>query len=163
MIDFSKAFDRVNHPILFGKLTVLGHPDPAISWIYLFLTGHTQVVKCNDKVSQGSGIGPIYAVMENDLHMLSPKNIVVKYAADDTNVLVPADSGIDSFRNLTMLTSGWKTIKWSSISLKQKRSYSGDLTQGYTSALFPFLSYNRSPMLYYWALLCVTRYALLFI
>ena len=31
--------------------------------------------------------------MESDLRTLSPKNIVVKYA-DDTNVLVPADSDI---------------------------------------------------------------------
>ena len=60
-----------------------------------------------------------------------------------------------------MLTSGLKTIKWSSISLKQKRLYSGDLTQDYTSALFPFLGYNRSPVLYYWELLCVTHYPLL--
>jgi len=35
----------------------------------------------------------LYAVMESDLCTLSPKNIVVKYA-DDTNVLVPADSDI---------------------------------------------------------------------
>jgi len=104
MIDFCKAFDRVNHPILFRKLAALGFPDSAISWIYSFLTGRTQVVKCNDKVSphahintsivQGLGIGPmLYAVMESDLRTLSPKNIVVKYA-DDTNVLVPADSDI---------------------------------------------------------------------
>ena len=89
MIDFRKAFDRVNHPILFRKLAALSFPDSAISYIYSFLTGRTQVVKCNDKVShhahintsivQGSGIGPmLYAVMESDLRTLSPKNIVVK-------------------------------------------------------------------------------------
>ena len=156
MIDFSKAFDRVNHPILFGKLAALGLPDSAISWIYSFLTGRTpQVVKCNDKVSlpayintsivQGSGIGRIlYAVIESDLRTLSPKNIVVKYA-DDTNVLVPADSDIGLyFRNLTTLSNGLKTIKWSSISLKHKRLCSGDPIQGSTSAFFPFLGYNRS-------------------
>jgi len=42
-------------------------------------------------------------------------------------ILILAD-----FRNLTMLTSGLKTIKWSLISLKQKRLYSGDLIQDYT-------------------------------
>ena len=47
-----------------------------------------------NSIVQGSGIGPmLYAVMESDLHTLSPKNIVVKYA-DDTNVFVPADSDI---------------------------------------------------------------------
>jgi len=78
MIDFSKAFDRVNHAILYSKLAGPGVPDHVISWIHSFLTNHTQVVSYNGKVSfpvyintgivQGSGIGPmLYTVMESDL------------------------------------------------------------------------------------------------
>jgi len=69
MIDFSKAFDLVDHPILLGTLASLGLPDRAIDWIISYLTGRTQVVKCGDSVSstaeintsiiQGSGIGPM--------------------------------------------------------------------------------------------------------
>jgi len=47
MIDFRKAFDRVNHAILYGKLAGLGLPDHVISWIHSFLTDRTQVVSYN--------------------------------------------------------------------------------------------------------------------
>ena len=105
MIDFSKAFDRVSHPILLSKLSKLELPDRAINWIISYLTGRTQVVKCNGSISlpasintsivQGSGIGPmLYAIMESDLHTLSVMNMLVKYA-DDTNLLVPSDSDVD--------------------------------------------------------------------
>ena len=69
-----------------------------------YLTGRTQIVKCNGSISlpasintsivQGSGIGPmLYAIMESNLHTISLMNILIKYA-DDTNLLVPSDSDI---------------------------------------------------------------------
>jgi len=36
----------------------------------------------------------LYAVMKSDLRMLSPMNIIVKYA-DDTNIFLPSDSDTD--------------------------------------------------------------------
>ena len=47
MIDFSKALDRVSHPILLSKLSKLELLDRAINWIISYLTGRTHVVKCN--------------------------------------------------------------------------------------------------------------------
>ena len=103
MVDFSKAFDRVDHPILLAKphnLDIqLYIPPQAINLIISYLTGRTQILKYDGHLSavadittsivQGSGIGPIlYVVMENDLCTLSSANILVKYA-DDTNLLVP--------------------------------------------------------------------------
>ena len=96
MIDFSKAFDLVDHPILLGKLASLGLPDRAINWIISYLTGRTQVVKCDGSVSSTveintsiihrSRIGPmLYVVMESDLCTVSTMNVIVKYA-DDTNL-----------------------------------------------------------------------------
>jgi len=37
-IDFSKAYDLFDHPILLGKLASLGLPDRAINWIISYLT-----------------------------------------------------------------------------------------------------------------------------
>jgi len=39
----------------------------------------------------------LYVVIESDLHTLSLMNILVKYA-DDTNLLVPADTDLDLTR-----------------------------------------------------------------
>ena len=99
MVDFSKAFDMVDHVILIRKLINLGVPDFIVNWICSFLTGRSQQCKVNGRLSrtvgiglsvvQGSGIGPIlYAAMKSDLHTLSELNDLFKYA-DDTTLLVP--------------------------------------------------------------------------
>ena len=54
----------------------------------------------------------LHAVMESDLRTLSPKNIVTKYA-DDTYVLVPADSDIgllQEFNHVNQWTKDNKMI-----------------------------------------------------
>ena len=68
MIDFSKAFDTVDHVILIPKLIKIGVPDFLVDWICSFLTGWSQQCKVNGRLSrpasiglsivQGSGIGP---------------------------------------------------------------------------------------------------------
>jgi len=99
LIDFSKAFDVVDHGILVSKLSQLNIPPCILHWISCFLTGRTQQVKYATKLSafqpinmgivQGSGLGPIiYIVMESDLKNISKINILFKYA-DDNNLLVP--------------------------------------------------------------------------
>jgi len=99
MIDFSKAFDSVDHVILMSKLTQLNLPSYVVNWICSFLAGRGQQCKVNGKLSmvacigrsivQGSGIGPtLYIVMKSDLHALSKLNDLFKYA-DDTTLLVP--------------------------------------------------------------------------
>lgn len=39
--DFSKAFDRVNHHLLFLKLKAIGIRDPLLSWFKSFVTGRS--------------------------------------------------------------------------------------------------------------------------
>jgi len=105
MVDFSKAFDVVDHTVLLSKLAHLDLPDWALNWIISFLINRTQAVKCNDIMSssrpinasivQGSGLGPmLYAVMAKDLKACSKVNRLLKYA-DDTTLLVPDDSDVD--------------------------------------------------------------------
>ena len=47
MIDFSKAFDTVNHQILLSKLKMFPIPVNVIKWIMSFLTGRSQSTKVN--------------------------------------------------------------------------------------------------------------------
>ena len=105
LIDFSKAFDVVDHGILAAKLAKLNMPPVLLSWIFSFLTGRTQQVKdrfqlsstkpINRGIVQGSGVGPmLYIVMEGNLKALSSNNLFFKYA-DDTNLLVPEITDVD--------------------------------------------------------------------
>jgi len=51
MIDFVRAFDTVDHPILLAKLSYLNLPAFILNWIISFLTRRTQVFKINGVVS----------------------------------------------------------------------------------------------------------------
>ena len=104
LIDFSKAFDIVDHAILLEKLSKLPLPAYCINWIIAFLSGRTHTTKnlllessaltINRSIVQGSGIGPtLYIIMESDLKSASQINIIFKYA-DDTNLLVPQHTDI---------------------------------------------------------------------
>jgi len=103
MIDFTKAFDTVDHVILLHKLSQLSLPWFVVNWICSFLYDRGQQCKVNGLLSnvidiglnivQGSGICPtLYIVMKNDLCTVSAVNDIFKYA-DDTTLLVPQHSG----------------------------------------------------------------------
>ena len=47
VVDFSKAFDVVDHTILLTKLARHALPAHASNWIIYFLTNRNQLVKCN--------------------------------------------------------------------------------------------------------------------
>ena len=104
LVDFSKAFDVVDHSVLLSKLSGLNLPHCILNWLISFLTNRSQVVKCGDALSlpmqinsgiiRGSGVGPtLYIIMESDLRTLSHRNLLCKYA-DDTNLIVPGNSDI---------------------------------------------------------------------
>jgi hypothetical protein len=99
LIDFSKAFDVVDHVVLVDKLSKLKLPKCVLNWLISFLEGRSHTTKTagvesnplsiNLSIVQGSGIGPtFYIILESDLKPVSNVNIVFKYA-DDTNLLVP--------------------------------------------------------------------------
>jgi len=113
MIDFSKAFDTVDHVLLLNKLVQKDLSSYAINWICSFLSSRSQQCKVNGQLSnmaniglsivEGSGIGPtLYIVTKNDLHVVSRTNEIIKFA-DDTTILVPenTDVGLDvEFRHV---------------------------------------------------------------
>ena len=99
LIDFSKAFDVVNHEILLKELRTLGMNKSIFNWIADFLTGRSQAVKLGDIISafpmitrsivQGSGLGPyLFILLTRKLRALSLINRLVKYADDMTLGLV---------------------------------------------------------------------------
>ena len=88
-VDFSKAFDTVNHFILIEKLQKLDIPPIVIDWIINFLRDRTQQVVINGRRSsrlcitrsivQGSGLGPlIFLIYIQDLKPICKINILCK-------------------------------------------------------------------------------------
>ena len=97
LLDFSKAFDKVNHLKLLYKLHQHGIQDNTLQWVKSFLIGRRQSVLVNGDMSdevpvtsgvpQGSVLGPLlFLLYINDL----PENIVsqVRLFADDTAVYI---------------------------------------------------------------------------
>ena len=104
LLDFSKAFDKVNHSKLLWKLHQYGIRGTALSWIRAFLGNRSQTVVLEGEesgsvpvssgVPQGSVLGPIlFLVYINDLpEELSSQ---VRLFADDTAVYLTVGGSDD--------------------------------------------------------------------
>ena len=77
-VDYSKAFDRVNHNILLQKLLDRQVPHYLIKWLFSYLSDRQKRVRASGKTStwktlngsmpQGSPLGPLtFLVMIDDL------------------------------------------------------------------------------------------------
>ena len=102
MVDFSKAFDTVDHAIIIRKINNLNLPTCIKNWVVSFLRDRSQMVKLNGQLSaptninrgiiQGSALGPyLFLVMLSDLVPTDTDCVYVKYA-DDLSILVPEHS-----------------------------------------------------------------------
>ena len=97
-IDLQKAFDTVDHNILFSKLYFYGIRGVALNWFKSFLTNRSQVVSVSGVkstsrpilhgVPQGSVLGPLlFLIYVNDLHEAIPFSLTNLFA-DDTMLLL---------------------------------------------------------------------------
>ena len=101
LLDFSKAFDKVNHLKLLYKLHQHGVQGATLQWVKSFLIGRRQSVLVNGETSdevpvtsgvpQGSVLGPLlFLLYINDL----PENLIsqVRLFADDTAVYITVNN-----------------------------------------------------------------------
>ena len=104
-VDFSKAFDKVDHEILLKKLELYGVNGRYHKWIRSFLTGRKQTVLLNNcfsydtpvisGVPQGSVLGPLlFVIYVNDMvnTIISSR---LQTFADDTKLAKPIYSATD--------------------------------------------------------------------
>ena len=102
LIDFSKAFDMVDHSILLKKLEHYGVRGLALKWIGSYLSGRKQFVSVNGSnsntrdikygVPQGSILGPLlFIIYINDIPEIARFAKFILYA-DDANIILTADT-----------------------------------------------------------------------
>jgi len=106
VLDFSKAFDKVSHALLIGKLLGVGVDPSVVFWIQNFLTDRYQQVfieglgssplRVTSGVPQGSVLGPtLFLFYINDI-CLAIKHSTVRLFADDALLYTTINSVQDS-------------------------------------------------------------------
>jgi len=101
-VDFCKAFDLIDHNVLFNELLSSGVPEHIIAWSHDFLNDRKQFVKIGDSVSatrvtagtrQGTESGPNdFKIIINDVTF----NTTYAKCVDDTTVLSVSNDINDS-------------------------------------------------------------------
>ena len=128
LLDYSKAFDHVDHTILINKLKVIGIHDIIIRWIAAFLYNRHQRVILNGATSewgrligsvpQGSWLGPLLFIIH--ISDLEPKSRTHKFMDDttiseaykcikDSVLQVDADSVVQWSKENNMIINARKT------------------------------------------------------
>jgi len=130
-IDFSKAFDVVQHDKLFVKLQAFGIGGMLLEWIKNLFNERTFQTRVNDFLSavrdllsgviQGSVLGPLmFLIYINDLaELLASFNIKIKLFADDVKLYVKVVGPVDEseLQNALSALMSWANIWQLSVSI----------------------------------------------
>ncbi len=103
-LDFSAAFDILDHDLLLEKLKCYGFSSAALLWINSYLSERKQMVYFNGSqsdvkhlkqgVPQGSCLGPLlYSIFTNDFLLVLKKAHISMYADDSTIYLAETTIG----------------------------------------------------------------------
>ena len=120
LIDFSKAFDMVDHVVLLKKLNHYGIRGPALNWLRSYLSNRKQYVSINNSdsssmtiahgVPQGSILGPLlFIIYINDIPNIANFAKFILYA-DDANIIITANTIEDVYNQLLNLITN--LVKW---------------------------------------------------
>ena len=135
LIDFSKAFDMVDHEILLSKLKHYGIRGIAHAWIKSYLSDRKQYVALNNKkssildmiygVPQGSILGPLlFIIYINDIPKICQAAKFVLYA-NDANILITGKNMSEienSFKTLAKNLETWVNLNGLALNLKKKQT-----------------------------------------
>ena len=113
LIDFSKAFDMVEHTILLRKLEHYGIRGLALKWMTPYLNHRSQFVSLSGEnssikhmqygVPQGSILGPLlFIIYINDLPNIFNRAKFILYA-DDANIIINGANIADIVQQLNAL------------------------------------------------------------
>ena len=134
-LDFSKAFDTINHKILLTKLNQYGIRGICSQWISNYLSKRQQYV-CFNKINserhdivcgvpQGSILGPLlFLLYINDLPNVS-KILYTILFADDTNVFLTRKISMVEWLHINRLSLNVKKTKFMIFS--QKKNIANDV------------------------------------
>lgn len=120
MMDLSKAFDCMSHPLLASKLSAYGFQENSVRLITSYLSNREQRVKLGNTrstwlpiskgVPQGSILGPVlFNIFINDIFYFINKATLTNYA--DDNTLTFADSSEVHIRQ-TLVAETNIAIEW---------------------------------------------------
>ena len=132
LIDFSKAFDMVDHDILLSKLVHYGIRGNAYNWLKSYLCDRKQYVWINGKkskvkdllygVPQGSILGPLlFIIYINDLPQISKLAKFIMYA-DDANIIITGNNMSEiaaQFNEIGNLLTSWVSCNGLALNIRK--------------------------------------------
>ena len=135
-IDYSRAFDTIDHEILCEKLKLYGLDEVSLKWFKNYLSDRTQVVRVDNNLShtshikmgvpQGSIVGPfLFIVYINDLvSECISENVSMLLYADDTILYTACDTVEDATRTNQIALDklcNWCSINRLSLNIKKTK------------------------------------------